>query len=489
MKNYGVLEQAARASLDYLEGVGNRPVAADTGDENTRWLHERLGGRLPDGGEDPETVIDRLAGCAARGVVASGGPRFFGYVVGGAHPVSIAADWLVSSWDQFASTFDGGPAVAVAEQTALDWVVDLLGLGYRRPISGGFTTGTTLAHLTAIAAARHALLAARGWDVEADGLCGAPPLTVLVGRDVHVSVLAALQYLGIGRARVHWIDTDEQGRMRPAVVATALSTADAPALVCVQAGEINTGAFDPIREIAAITRPRGDWLHVDGAFGLWAAATPQLAHLTDGIALADSWATDAHKMLNVPYDCGVVLCAHPEAHRHAMTTQAPYTTVGPSTVADHQRHGMDFVPEMARRARGVPVYAALRALGRTGVAEMVDRCHELARQMATELSREPGIRIVNEVVFNQVLVDCAPPGVDQVAGEHFVRQVITAIRAEGTCWVGGTRWRGHPMLRLSIANRSTTSEDVSRSATAILGAIHQVREQHARLRQTAGTGA
>lgn len=478
-KGYEVLDQAARIAHDYLAHADARHVAADTSDQGIRLLHEILGGSLPEDGEEPEAVIDRLAKCAARGVVASGGPRFFGYVVGGSHPVSIAADWLVSAWDQFAATFDAGPMAAIAEQTALDWVIDLLGLEHRRPISGGFTTGTTAAHLTALAAARHALLAARGWDVEADGLWGAPSFAVLVSRDVHVSLLAALQYLGVGRARVHWIDTDEHGRMRPDSVAETLSGIDAPALVCAQAGEINTGAFDPIAEVAEMTSARGDWLHIDGAFGLWAAAAPELSHLTEGIGLADSWATDAHKMLNVPYDCGIVLSARPDAHRSAMSTQAPYTTMGPNTPATQQRNGMDFVPEMARRARGVPVYATIRALGRTGVAELVSRCHKLALQMATQLELSPDIRIVNQVVFNQILVDCSPARMSTADCEQLVGSVISAIRRQGTCWVGGTRWRGRPMLRLSIANWSTTQDDIDHSAVAILDAIRQCRERQA----------
>jgi len=458
---------AARSAAGYLGGLAGRPVAAEAGVEE---LFARLGGALPAGAQDPVAVIAALAEHATAGTVASAGPRFFGYVVGGAHPVSVAADWLVAAWDQVPAVYDVAPAAAVIEDITLGWVIDLLGLaGYAR--SGGFTTGSTTAHLTALGAARHHLLARRSWDVEAHGLRHAPALPVFAGRDAHVSISAAVQYLGLGRDSIHRVATDHDGRMRVDALAAALAACDGPAIVCAQAGEINTGAVDPLREIGELTRARGDWLHVDGAFGLWAAAAPRLRHLVDGVELADSWATDAHKMLNVPYDSGIVLCAHPAAHYAAMSTHGPYTTVGASHTGP--RDNLDWTPEMSRRARAVPTYALLRTLGRDGIATMIERTHALAVQMATALDTDPAVTIANTVVFNQVLIDCAPPHCRTRADAHrFVHAVIDTVRAEGTCWLGGTLWQGWPMLRVSVANWSTTGDDIDRSAAAILAAIH-----------------
>jgi glutamate/tyrosine decarboxylase-like PLP-dependent enzyme len=401
-------------------------------------------------------VLERLVTAADPGLVASPGPRYFGFVVGGALPVTVAADWVVSAWDQNAAAQVMSPAAAAVEHACRRWLLELLGLP--AGASMGFVTGGQGANTTCLAAARHAVLRDAGWDVEEQGLVGAPPLDVVVGDQAHATIFAALRVLGLGAGRALRIPADDQGRMDPRALEAALREGDGPAIVCAQAGEVNTGAFDALEPIADACAARGAWLHVDGAFGLWAGATPRLRELVRGVERADSWGTDAHKFLNVPYDCGVAIVADPEAHRAAHTRTAAYLVR-----SEVERDPAAYVPEASRRARAVPVYAALRTLGRRGVAELVDRCCALARQMAAELDEEPGLRILNDVVLNQVLVGLAEP--DRTAA------VIAAIQADGTCWVGGTEWKGSPAIRVSISNHSTTPEDVSRSAAAITTAV------------------
>ena len=471
-----VLRRATEHSIRFLADLDHHRVAADTSPHGIAELRALLGGPLPERGADALAVIDTLARCADRGVVRSVGGRMFGYVVGGALPVARAADWMVSTWDQFAATFDAAPATSIAEETALAWLVELFGLDAGgRAISGGFTSGSTEAHLVAIAAARHRLLADRGWDVEGDGLCGAPALDVVVGADVHVSVLAVLQYLGLGRRRVHRVATDDDARMRPDALQETLSGLAHPPLVIMQAGEINHGSFDPIDELVTITRAHGGWAHVDGAFGLFAAAAPELAHLTTGIERADSWVTDAHKMAQTPYAAGMVFTADPAAHRAAMSTQAPYTTIGPDELVARQRNGMDWCTGMARRANGVPLWANLAHLGRAGLAELVTTCHRRAVQMAAALQADPGVRIVNTVHYNQVLIDPDPFRPEDQRTQDLVGRICDLVREDGTCWIGGTTWRGRAYLRVSVANAATTPHDVDRSAAAILESIHRAR--------------
>jgi glutamate/tyrosine decarboxylase-like PLP-dependent enzyme len=401
-------------------------------------------------------VLERLVTAADPGLVASPGPRYFGFVVGGALPVTVAADWVVSAWDQNAAAQVMSPAAAAVEDVCRRWLLELLGLP--AGASMGFVTGGQGANTTCLAAARHAVLRDAGWDVEEQGLVGAPPLDVVVGDQAHATIFAALRVLGLGAGRALRIPADDQGRMDPRALEAALREGDGPAIVCAQAGEVNTGAYDAFESIADACAARGAWLHVDGAFGLWAGATPRLRELVRGVERADSWGTDAHKFLNVPYDCGVAMVTDPEAHRAAHTRTAAYLVR-----SEVERDPAAYVPEASRRARAVPVYAALRTLGRRGVAELVDRCCALARQMAAELDEEPGLRILNDVVLNQVLVGLAEP--DRTAA------VIAAIQADGTCWVGGTEWKGSPAIRVSISNHSTTPEDVSRSAAAITTAV------------------
>ena len=393
--------------------------------------------------------------------MATAGPRFFGWVIGGSLPAALAADWLVAAWDQHASFDLGSPAAAAIERTAAGWALDLLGLPPGATV--GFVTGAQMASAVALAAARGAVLGRVGWDVEADGLIGAPGVEVFVGEQVHASVLAALRLLGFGAERAVRIAADDEGRMRPDALAAAVAAGGSgPAIVCAQAGEVNTGASDPLDAVADIAEQRGAWLHVDGAFGLWAAASPRRAHLVHGCARADSWAVDAHKWLNVPYDCALAIVADPEAHVAAMRLAAAYL---PGTTDPNP---CDLVPEASRRARGVPVYAALRSLGRQGVADLVDRCCDLATQMAEALAASGRLRVLNEVSLNQVLA--VPEGVADADLATVVPAIAGRIQAEGTCWLGPTVYRGTPALRVSISNWSTTPADVARSAAAIVAA-------------------
>jgi glutamate/tyrosine decarboxylase-like PLP-dependent enzyme len=394
--------------------------------------------------------------------VATAGPRYFGFVIGGSLPVTVATEWLAAAWDQNAGNYPASPAGSVVEEVAGAWLASLFGLPATASV--GFVTGATMANFTALAAARHAVLQAVGHDVEEQGLFDAPPVEVVVGQEAHTTIFVALRMLGLGSERVKRVPVDGQGAMLPGELRRVLQGSTGPAIVCAQAGNVNTGAFDPLREIAAATAERGAWLHVDGAFGLWAAASPELRHHIDGIEGARSWATDAHKWLNVPYDCGIVFVADPAAHRAAMTVTASYLVRGAGEVYTPYDH----VPESSRRARGLSVYTALCSLGRSGVAELVDRCCALARRMAARLDASPGVTILNQVVLNQVLVRFAAPEDDDEAADRRTAEVIAAVQQDGTCWAGGTTWRGRHAMRISVSNWSTTQDDIDRSAEAIL---------------------
>ncbi len=462
MDHSSLLRRTADLAVEFLEGLPERRVGAAASIEE---LRSALGGPLPQRGEEAGEVVERLARAADPGLVAMAGPRYFGFVIGGHVPASLAADWLTSAWDQNAGLYATSPANAVAEEVAAGWLLDVLDLP--RTASVGFTTGCAMASFTALAAARHAVLSRAGWDVEARGLFGAPEIDVVVGEEVHVTILSALQMLGLGRERVKQAATDGQGRMDPASLRQVLAGCRGPLIVCAQAGNVNTGSFDPLEEIAPLVRERGGWLHVDGAFGLWAAASPPLAHLVRGAAEADSWATDGHKWLNVPYDSGIVIVDDPESHRAAMTIAAAYLV----QTAGRERDPFDYVPEFSRRARGFTVWAALRSLGREGIAELVERCCALARRFAERLGAEPGVEILNEVVLNQVLARFHPPGGGDA--DAFTREVIARVQADGTCWLGGTTWHGVAAMRISVSNWSTTEADVDLSAAAILRAARQ----------------
>ena len=452
------MRRASELALDYLNGLDERHVGAQT---DAASLAALLGGPLPNDGADPVEVVEEMARVLDPGLVASAGPRYFGFVVGGALPASAAADWLTGAWSQNAVLHALSPAAAAAELVAGAWMLDLLGLP---PDAGvGFPTGAGLGNAVGIAAGRHAVLAKAGWDVEARGLYGAPEIQVVLGGDAHSTVLTALQYLGLGRERVVRVPADEQGRMRADLLRDALDM-NVPTIVCIQAGNVNSGAFDPADAVAdAVAAHPNAWIHVDGAFGLWANVSPELRHLVAGVDRADSWATDAHKWLNVGYDCGFVAVRDATAQRAAMSARAPYL------MQDHdQRDGWEFVLDSSRRARGFVVYAALRSLGRTGVRAMVERCCGLARRMAERLGSAPGAEVLNEVVLNQVLVRFTPA--DGGDADAFTRDVMTRVQDEGEAWMGGTTWQGKAAIRISVSNWSTTGADIDRTAEAILRA-------------------
>jgi glutamate/tyrosine decarboxylase-like PLP-dependent enzyme len=460
-----LLRRAARAAQGYLDGLPARRVGEGASMEE---LRRTLGVDLTDEGVAPAAVIDALAAAAEPGLVASSGPRYFGFVNGGSLPVALAADWLVSAWDQNAGLYATSPAAAVVEEVAAGWVLELLALPPGASV--GFVTGGQMANFSCLAAARHAVLARVGWDVERDGLHGAPRVEILVGEHAHATILAALKLLGLGTAGVAVIAADEQGRMRADELERALHEGEGPAIVCAQAGEVNTGACDPFERIADASGARGAWLHVDGAFGLWAAAAPDRRHLVAGVERADSWGTDAHKWLNVPYDAGLAIVRDPQAHRAALAFTAAYLA------SSEGRDPHTFVPEASRRARGIPIYAALRSLGRLGVAELVERCCRLAQLMADALAAD--VEVVNEVVLNQVLV--------AVGDADLTARVIARIRADGTCWLGGTTFRGRPAIRISVVGWSTSPHDVRRSATAIVAAVRAERHKAESRKQKAG---
>ena len=446
-----LLDRAHRHAEAFLDSLPERHVGARaTRDE----LLAALRVPLTDGGEDAERVLDSIAGQGERGAMACAGPRYFGFVIGGSLPVALAADWLTSVWDQNPGIYATSPVVSVIEDVAREWMLELLDLP--REASVGFVTGCQMANFTCLAAARHGVLRRAGWNVEEDGLHGAPRVNVVASAESHVTIDVALRYLGFGTRSILRVESDEQGRMRPDRLRRLLENLSGPTIICAQAGNVNTGAIDPIGEIAALAREHGAWLHVDGAFGLWARASRELRHLVEGIELADSWATDAHKWLNVPYDCGVAIVRHAEEHRAAMTTSAAYLV----QTQGIERDAVDWVPEFSRRARGLTVYAAIRNLGRNGVEDLVDRCCARARQMADILRRTPGVEVLNDVVLNQVLVRV---GND----DELTRRVIAGVQEEGTCWLGGTTWHGLAAMRISVSNWSTTEEDAERSANAI----------------------
>jgi glutamate/tyrosine decarboxylase-like PLP-dependent enzyme len=454
MSHAELLTTAKDLAVRHLDAIGDRHVGGRVARAD---LLAALGGPLPEAGSRSVDVIRELARAADPGLVASPGPRYFGFVTGGAVPVTVAADWLTSAWDQNGALYVMSPAVAVMEDVVSAWLLDLLDLP--REASVGFVTGAHMANFTCLAAARHEVLRRAGWNVEDDGLQRAPRLTVIVGDEVHISVVGAARMLGIGARELVRVDVDSQGRMRLDACERALSQVSGPIVVCTQAGQVSTGASDPIGGIVAAARARGAWVHVDGAFGLWAAAVPGLRAQVPRIATADSWTTDAHKWLNVPYDSGLAIVAHPAPHRAAMSVHASYLMRG----ADEERVGMDWVAESSRRARVVPLYALIRTLGRAGIQEMVGRSCLLARRMAQRLAAEPGITIVNDVVLNQVLA--------RFDSDDTTRDVIARVQADGTCWAGGATWRGQEVMRISISNWSTTEHDIDRSAEAIVRAF------------------
>jgi glutamate/tyrosine decarboxylase-like PLP-dependent enzyme len=447
-----LLLHAAALVADFRETVADRPVAPAV---DAASLRAAFGGELPDKGEAPSAVLDALVAAAEPAIVASAGPRYFGFVVGGALDAATCAEVLATGWDQPAFNAITAPAAAVAEEVVGIWLKDVLGLP--PAASFGLVTGGQGANTVGLAAARHHVLAKVGWDVEERGLVGAPTIRVVANEERHATIDRSLRLLGLGTRTVHAIAADHNGAIDTDMLARALDEKnDQPTIVCLQAGNVNTGACDDLSTSCELARRRGAWVHVDGAFGLWAAASPSTRHLVAGIELADSWATDGHKWLNVPYDSGYVFCAHPESHLASMSFTAAYL-VGHG--AGPVRAPSDYVPESSRRARGFATWAALRELGRGGIADLIERCCAHARRFADRLGALDGVTIVNDVVLNQVLVS--------FGDDRRTDEIVVAVQREGTCWMGGTTWRGRRLMRISVSNWSTTEEDVERSSDSI----------------------
>lgn len=457
-----VADRAAR----YREGLRGSHV---TPTASAAALREALGGPAPEQPAAPHAVVMHLIETLENGgLMAIDSGRFFGFVMGGSVPAALAADWLVSTWDQNTGLFAPTPGTSIVEEIAGRWVVELLGLPSQT--SFAFVTGGQMANTTALAAARHHVLAKVGWDVEADGLQGAPAVRLIVGEEVHATVPRAARLLGFGVRRIEQVAVDGNGAMLPADLERVLASAPhGPAIVCCQTGNVNTGAIDRVADLAAIAHRHGAWLHVDGAIGLWSAACRPTR--LPGLELADSWSTDAHKWLNVPFDCGITLCAHPASHRAAMTVTAAYLVqAAPGT----DRDPVDWNPEFSRRARSLPVYAAMASLGRSGIQAVVERCCAHARRFAEQLSQEPNVVVLNEVELNQVLVRFLVPGGSEADHDARTRAVIAAIQKDGTCWMGGSKWRGQGVMRISVSDHATTNEDVERSIAAVIAAARSV---------------
>jgi glutamate/tyrosine decarboxylase-like PLP-dependent enzyme len=449
-----LLARTAEIAAGYIESLDTRPVRPDA---DYATMLQAVDGPVPEHGAAPFAIVDELAVLAEPGLTAMGSGRYFGFVIGGALPASLAADWLVSAWDQNAGLAQPTPAVSALETVTGRWVLELLGLPSHS--SFAFVTGCQMAHVTSLAAARQAVYDRIGYDLRENGLAGAPPLRVVVGEHRHVTLIRALRLLGIGRAQVHVVPADDQGRMRVELLEDALLADGTPTIVCPLAGEVNTGAVDDLETIVAIAHAHDAWVHVDGAFGLWAAASPRLAHLVRGHAGADSWATDAHKWLNVPYDCGIAICAHPAMHAAAMEYAAPYLSVG----GEAERDPMGYSPEFSRRARSLPVWAAIRSLGRRGVAEMIESSCDDASAIAEGLATLPGCTILNEVVLNQVLL--------RFETDERTAAILATVQNEGEAWMSPTVWNGRGAIRISVSCWRTNGGDVRRTVAAFARAV------------------
>jgi glutamate/tyrosine decarboxylase-like PLP-dependent enzyme len=449
------LARAAQHAREWLDSIPDRAVKPREGIER---LEAAFDAALPEHPSDPAEVVDELARLAEPGLMAIGSGRFYGWVMGGTLPAALASDWLVSAWDQNNGLRYATPATVAIEERAGAWILELLGLPVTSTV--GFTTGGTMANFVGLAAGRGAVLEAAGWNVNRDGLTGAPRVTVLVGAEVHSSVELALRYLGLGEPTR--VAADEQGRIRPDALADALQNVQGPLILALQAGNLHSGAFDPMRECIRLAHEHGAWVHVDGAFGLWAAASPRWAEALDGLDTADSWATDAHKTLNVPYDCGVAVVARPGAMQSAFTAHTSYFIRDDGGVPDP----MDVTPELSRRARGVPVWAALRSLGRSGTVDLVERLAANARALAEGLAAVPGVEVLNEVVFTQISLG--------FGSDERTRAVTQALIADGAVWMSGSRWAGRDVLRISVSNWSTDASDVAISIDAVARASASV---------------
>jgi glutamate/tyrosine decarboxylase-like PLP-dependent enzyme len=457
------LELAAQTALRYRRDTA---MAERTQVANYAAIHRSLAGPLPEHGSDPVSIIADLAALATPGVRPQTGPRFFGWVIGSSHPTGVAADWLTSAWGQNAGNVVASPAASAVEAVAAGWLLDILNLPPESSV--GFATGATVANLVCLAAARSEMLLRQGWNVEADGLFGAPEMPVVIGADAHATVFVALKMLGFGAQRVITVASDELGRMRPDALAAAVAGCPRPPLVIAQAGQINTGACDPFEQIAPVVSAAAGWLHVDGAFGLWAQAAPARAHLTRGVELADSWATDGHKWLQTPYDCGFAIVRHAEAHRRAMAVSASYL---PEADAE-ERDPSAYVPELSRRARGFATWAMLRQFGREGIAALVEQCCAIAAHIGETLARAPGVTVIAPVTLNQVMVRFADD-------DEITLAVVAAVQAEGVAYFGATLWRGKWVMRVSVTSSATTVADADAAVASVLRCLAACRSLRA----------
>jgi len=455
------LQRAADHAIAYRDGVAR---ATHTPVIDYRTLKAAFSAPTPETGTDGTAIIDELVRRATPGIRAQTGPRFFGWVIGNSHPTGVAADWLASAWGQNAANLTAAPAASAVEEVAAGWVLDLLGLPFQASV--GFVTGATVANFVCLAAARSDVLRRVGWDVEADGLFGAPPVTVLIGADAHATVFSGLKYLGLGAKRVVTVACDRLGRIVPEAFAAAVVQIDGPAIAVLQAGQINTGGCDPFAEILPMARAKGIWTHVDGAFGLWAQAAPARRHLTKGVELADSWATDGHKWLQTPYDCGFAIVRDAEAHRRAMAVSASY--LPPAEGAD--RDPSSYVPELSRRARGFATWAMIKALGRDGIAEMVERNSAVASHMAAQLARVPGIASVVPVTLNQFMVRFGDDDALTLA-------TVDQIQRDSVAFFGAAQWRGQWVMRASVSSVATTMAEAEVSIAAVADAWTRVQAQ------------
>jgi len=460
-----LLASAMGRALDYRHSAGDEDAPPP---QTFSEAVAAFSGPTPQTGESGLSVIEALDRFARPGLREVVGPRFFGWVIGGSHPVGVAADWLTSAWGQNATNAAVAPAAAAAEAVAAKWLLDILDLP--REASVGFVTGATTAHFVGLAAARNALLRQAGWDVEADGLFGAPPIEVLVGDEAHATVFAALSYLGLGARRLTRVATDSEGRMLPHALASALENVRTPPLVILQAGHINSGAFDPAAKLISLAKAHGAWVHVDGAFGLWARACPSREKLAAGFELADSWSTDGHKWLQAPYDCGFAIVRDPEAHQSAMAITASYLPAAAENVRDPSH----YVPELSRRARGFAVWSMIRHLGRNGIAAIVERHCWIASRMAVRLAAEPGVSVLNDVWLNQIAVRFgeAEPG---ELGDRMTLETVRRLQTDNICFAGDARWRGRAILRISVSSMATMTDDADRACDAILAAWRAVQ--------------
>ena len=466
MSDYDALAVAARHAIAYRRGVA---TAATTPTASYRDMFDAVSGPVPETSGEATAIIDDLVARATPGIRASTGPRFFGWVIGGSHPTGVAADWLAAAWGQNAGNLLAAPAASAVEAVAAGWLLDLLGLPGKASV--GFVTGATVANFVCLAAARSEMLRRAGWDVEADGLFGAPPVEILIGTDAHATVFSGLKYLGFGAKRVTTIETDALGRIRPAAFEQALRAAAGPVIAITQSGQINTGASDPFDAIVPIAHNGGAWVHVDGAFGLWAQAAPDRKAQTAGVELADSWATDGHKWLQTPYDCGFAIVRDAEAHRRAMAISASY--LPPAEGAE--RDPSAYVPELSRRARGFGTWAMIRQLGRSGIADMVEQACRVAGRMAEKLAQEPGITLVCPVMLNQFMVRF--DGLGGRDADAMTLATVARVQADAVAFIGSSLWRGQWVMRVSVSSMATTFEDADLTVAAVIDAWRSERGQ------------